>query len=384
VAHLPVLHRLRSVGRPGRIVMLALAIAGVFVAVWLVAPSRYRLMAEGILALLILLVSCILIFPKLIAPPHPAASLQGIREDKDRIQFQDDRLKLQNDVRAALLQAIGGAALLIGLLFTWQQFQTNREQLNAQLDLTRQGQVAERFTHAIDQLGSDKLEIQLGGIYGLEQIARDSPDQRLVVFEVLTAYVRKHAPWPPRLPGQPAKDAPIKQVPELRGRAPDVQAALTVLGRRQADESDPTLDLRSVDLRKADLRNANLRGATLFETQLQDARLEKAQLQYALLFKVNLQDATLTDAQLQRVLGTLAQLQGADFLRANLQGAYLADANLQGARLSFARLQQAALYGANLQGAILGGEQLQGALADKRTRWPSGYDWRAAGIRMFS
>jgi len=41
-------------------------------------------------------------------------------------------------------------------------------------ELTEQGQVTDRYTKAIEQLGSDKLDVRIGGIYALERIARDS------------------------------------------------------------------------------------------------------------------------------------------------------------------------------------------------------------------
>jgi hypothetical protein len=50
---------------------------------------------------------------------------------------------------------------------------------------TRQ-QTSDRFVKAIEQLGSDKLDIRLGGIYGLEQLARDSRPDHPAVFDVLT------------------------------------------------------------------------------------------------------------------------------------------------------------------------------------------------------
>jgi hypothetical protein len=37
-------------------------------------------------------------------------------------------------------------------------------------------------------------DVTVGGIYALERIARDSPDDRAAIGEVLTAYVRGHAP----------------------------------------------------------------------------------------------------------------------------------------------------------------------------------------------
>lgn len=368
MAGLPI-QLLRHAGRVGRVTIFVLTPVGLLLVAWLLAPSAYRLPVEGALVLLLLLLLCVLVFPKLIAPAHTDDSLHDITDDKERLQLQDDRLKLQNDVRTALLQAIGGAALIAGLVFTWQEFQTNRDQLNtnrdqlnAQLDLTRRGQVAERFTRAIDQLGSGSVETRLGGIYGLEQIANDSLDQRLVVIEVLVAYVRERAPWPPRLPGQPAKDTPIKQIPELQSRAPDVQAAMTVLGRRKQQEGDPETFLRSVDLRKADLSGAQLQGIYFGGANLQDATLSSTNLDDAALEDVNLQDAYLR--------------------RATFRRAHLLRANLQGTDIRYVSFEGATLDGANLKGAHGRHARFQDASADRNTTWPTAeFDWRSHGIR---
>jgi hypothetical protein len=187
-----------------------------------------------------------------------------------------DRAKAINDVRATLLQGIGGAVLLLGDYFTYRQLQTGRQQLQ----IAQQGQVTHRFTRAIDQLGHTELDVRLGGIDALERIANDSPDDRATIVEVLTAFVRGHAPWPPRLENQPPADAPIEQVPELQVRAPDVQAALTVLARRQAPpKPSAPPDLHATDLRKADLHGYNLQRVRLYDANLQGASLCDANFQ---------------------------------------------------------------------------------------------------------
>jgi len=53
----------------------------------------------------------------------------------------------------------------------WQQLDANRRQLRAEQALAGQERAAERFARAVDQLGSDRLEVRLGGIYGLEGVA---------------------------------------------------------------------------------------------------------------------------------------------------------------------------------------------------------------------
>jgi len=49
----------------------------------------------------------------------------------------------RKDLVLALAQILGGTALLSGLYFTWRTLQVNRE-----------GQITDRFTRAIDQLGA--------------------------------------------------------------------------------------------------------------------------------------------------------------------------------------------------------------------------------------
>jgi hypothetical protein len=170
-------------------------------------------------------------------------------------------LKAQNEVRTTLLQGLGGILLVVGAYTAWRQLQHNIQTSREQREHDRQVQIAEQFTRAIDQLGHAQLDVRLGGIYALERIARDSPDDRATIGEVLTAFVRSHAPWPPRLPGQYIATAPIDQVPELQAGAADVQASLTVLGRggfAHPEGRGDRLDLHAVDLRRADLSAAHL------------------------------------------------------------------------------------------------------------------------------
>ena len=185
--------------------------------------------------------------------------------------------------------------------------------------LSREGQVTERYTKAIEQLGSKELDVRIGGIFALERIARDSVRDHPTVTEVLTAFIREHSrePWPP---GDHAAS------PEERPDRPDVQAAVTVVGRRDAKR-----DIRPIDLTGADLIGARLDGADLV-----DARLRGADLILAFLRGADLRGAYLEGADLRR-----ANLGGAD-----LRGTHLFDADLRGASLRDARLGDANLTAA--------------------------------------
>jgi hypothetical protein len=310
--------------------------------------------------------------------------------------FVDDHslegLKAQNEVRTTLLQGLGGVVLLVGAYVAYRQLTSSREQLRDQMAHNReQLQIAqnEQFTRAIDQLGHAQLDVRLGGIYALERIARDSPTDRATIGEVLTAFVRSHAPWPPHLSGQYVTSAPIDEVPDLQVWAADVQACLTVIGRGGFAPVGKAkrLDLHAVDLRRANLVDAQLEYATLAGAHLEGAHLEGAHLKQAELSDAHLKQAWLPRANLEGALLGRANLEGAYFIHANLERAYLMHANLeganlQGANLGAANLGAANLCGADLKGASLADAHLVSARADDHTEWPAGFPWHVKGVNV--
>jgi hypothetical protein len=141
------------------------------------AVARVRWPLAGLAALVIIL-ACVLVIPEWLVRWELGAQVRTLSTA--------DKAKAINDIRATLLQGIGGAVILLGAFFTYRQLQTSREQVQ----IAQQGQVTERFTRVIDQLGHAELDVRLGGIYALERIANDSPNDRTTIAEVLTAFVR--------------------------------------------------------------------------------------------------------------------------------------------------------------------------------------------------
>ncbi len=295
--------------------------------------SRSLLVGIGVLTLLFVLLWEV-----------PKWQVAGITEPKDR-------LAAESACRQTLVQLVGGVALLGGLYFTAQTLRTSQETLRT----TQQGQITERFTKAIEQLGDkERLTVRLGGIYASERIARDSESDHWGVMEVLTAFVREQAPATTLLPDNTSGEEETKKSPYERKPPSDIQAILTVIGRR-------TRTFGNGEAQRLDFHNTNLQGANLGRAQLQGANLGRAQLQGADLGHAQLQGANLGHAQLQGADLGHAQLQGANLGHAQCQGANLGHAQLQGAVLRDAQLQGANLGRAQLQGADLGHAQLQGA-----------------------
>jgi Pentapeptide repeats (8 copies) len=327
----------RRWSRPTRRIRPAIGMFVVLVALTTATAHRPAavMLAVGVAVAVGLLAALVLVAPRQLAPPVPSEALDRL-SDRDRLEVADARLKLQNDVRTTALQAIAGLAILAGAVLGFQQLTEDRRQATATQkqalaaqELTRQGQASQRFTRAVDQLGSDRADARLGGVYGLEQIARQAPDNRLPVTEVLVAFLHRQVP---RTEDKPPPEPDDYNVRDLNDRAPDAQAALTVLARRETTPFDPRLDLRSLDLHWAELVGADLNEAFLIRTVL---------------------------------------------VRADLRGADLVGANLRAADL-----RGAVLVGANLRGAELAATDLSGATADVRTGWPDGFDWQGAGVQL--
>lgn len=216
-----------------------------------------------------------------------------------------------------MLVALGVAVTAgIGLSYTHrshqhalEQFEHTREKDRDQAELTREGQVTGRYVEAIKLLAAQdskdkdgrrevRLTERLGGIYALERIMRDSEKDHDTVVQVLAAFVRQHAPAPdPELPD------PSDQM-GFPAPKDDVQAALTVLGRRPARSESQVVDLSLTALWRVDLAGARLAGANLFGAELQRADLTGADLKRA-----RLSAAVFTDAKVKGL-----DLRGADLV----------------------------------------------------------------------
>jgi hypothetical protein len=231
-----------------------------------------------------------------------------------------------DNARGRLLTLGAGLFVAGALVFTARNF-----------TLSREGQVTDRYTKAIEQLGSDKLDVRIGGIYALERVARDSRRDHPTVMEVLAAFIRVHSheQWP-------EADVLIDVPPSVsiarppRGTRPDVQAAVTVIGRRTSRNDRERIDLSDALLDGANLSDADLSNVWLRRADLTGAFLGGADLTDALLITADLTGARLSDADLT---GTL--LGGANLTRADLSAADLTDANLTDANLTRAFLRGA-------------------------------------------
>lgn len=326
----------------------------------------------GLLIILVVVMAiCALIYvPKMQVPVCPPGK-EGL---PPKICFD-----IENEARKTLAYIMAGVLAIIGIYMGHRRIRA----VERQVPVAQEGQITERFTRAIEQLGSDKMEIRLGGIYALERIANDSDKDYWAIMETLTAYVRERAAWrepltvsQEQVSGEGSTSHILK--PEIKP-ATDIQAILTVLGRRKyrldRGESE-RLDLANTDLRGANLVGAHLEWFYFEEAHLEGAVLEYAYLDWATFAETHLQGAFLSEAHLENANIEEAHLEGAALMGAHLEDASLAGAHLEGASLFGSYLERTELSGTHLEGANLDyasgltKEQLAKAITDEKTVLP--------------
>jgi hypothetical protein len=164
--------------------------------------------------------------------------------------LETEKLQMENQVRTVWAQIFGGVFIFAGLAFAWLR-----------IEISRRGQITDRYIRAIDQLGSDNTVVRLGAIYGLERIADESSQEHWAIVDVLTSYIRHASPWTDERGAQPPQPSS------------EVNAILAILARR--NRSSETRD-QSILLGRADLRRCNLFVSHFERANLNYLHLENA------------------------------------------------------------------------------------------------------------
>ena len=319
--------------RVSRYLVVACVLAWIFSAIyfaWLVL-DHYQIPSRQPLVLILGAASILSI---LILWKIPQWQVRGLGTLEPTARFTSE-----NEARKTIAQIIAGVAILGGFYSAQRQ-----------LAVTQEGQITERYSKAIEQLGATdtlghkRLELRLGSIYALERIARDSEQDHWPIMEILTAYVRQNSPRGDarQSAAEPGANGPARPPEE------DIQAIMTVIGRRQTGrdfERGKQLDLSGTDLRNLNLRPAvpilnNPREVNLDFALLSDANLEGADLSFARMIGAKfsgtrLKNVKFQNADLSRAIFSHADLEGADFLGAILANALFLSCNLKGANMRY-------------------------------------------------
>ena len=242
---------------------------------------------------------------------------------------------------------IGGVLAI--LLAFWRSSIADRQAAAAQRqadtaqkqsETAERGLLNERYQQGAEMLGSGVLSVRLGGIYALQRLAEEHPEQYHVqIMQLFCAFVR-----------HPTKDdggaAEPDEKARLREDVQDIMAAISIRGEAGIaleKKAGFALDLHGADLSGVFLpTGANLSGALLFHADLSSS-FDADPSSRTILARVNLSEARLMSANLM----------GADLFGAKLIEADLSGAKLMGATLTLADFSEAVLSEANLSEALL-------------------------------
>jgi hypothetical protein len=236
-----------------------------------------------------------------------------------------DIAKAISDARSALTQIALAAGAGGTLFFTWRNSLQSAEDSRAARALTQEARTSENFIKAVEQMGSDKPTLHVGGIFGLGRVLQNAKPEGdyWPVMDVLTAFVREN--FPISDPSRRRRRA---------GNAPeDLQAALNVLARRSVNGQPPDrggkdspIDLHESNLTDTWMANGHFESGFFVGCNFTGANLTNSKFQYANFSKAVLDKAEMGDSDWTKVSFGEEVFGYADFGAADLRDADLSQA----------------------------------------------------------
>ena len=250
-----------------------------------------------------------------------------------------------------------GAGLIALPLALWRSIVADRQAKTSQASLLN-----ERYQRGAEMLGNEVLSVRLGGIFALQRLAEERPEQYHVQIMRLFCAFARHPTQDHRLESEQIEFHPDNQL----GLRQDLEAVILAIESRPKsrvgleNRENFTLDLRGTVLPGIHFLDADLSNAMLHQSELPRAIFDKTDLTQAILDFADLSEATFNWVIFRRTRLFFADLSGASFVNTDLAladfyNARLSNADLASANLSKANFQNAALQNANLADANLTG-----------------------------
>ena len=251
---------------------------------------------------------------------------------------------------------VAGVVALAFALWRALVAQSQARAAHGQAQTAQQSLLNERYQRGAEMLGSPVPSVRLGGIFALQRLAEERPEQYHVqVMRLLCAFVKDPDGDAATYAGGHVSPVRIAR----HSLRQDVQAAVegistllpgwTVVDREPGDYIDlrgsrlsgirleggdlSGVDLTDAELVRADLENTNIRGAILTRAQLQDSNLRSADLTGTNMVRTNLAQADLSHATLDATYLIQAILDEASFDQASLAQTWFSQTQVRQSQL---------------------------------------------------
>ena len=200
---------------------------------------------------------------------------------------------------------------------------------------------------------SPNLEARLGALYSLERLLSESEKDQRAILETLCAYVRENSPLDIPEDEDQAKAFFRGESPPAPSRRADVQAAITIIGRRPALARNQRmvgncqLDFRNTNLVAYDFSGLNYLGANFSGSFLNMANLTGGTFDNSIFRNAFLRGANLTKARFPE-----SSFEDCNFAKAIVDGTNFRRAIFVNADLRHAMVASLSIKGANLKSAF--------------------------------
>ena len=223
-----------------------------------------------------------------------------------------------------------------------EQLKISKQQIDVQISQ----RIDERFTTAVNLLGSAESSARTGALYSLYHLAIDDNDKkyRKQIAQIMCAHIRSKT------------QEPEYQEAHKTRSSNEIQTCIDLLFGKESLYQRFAPDLDQADLTHsyligADFSRAHCQGADFSRAHCQGADFSHAHCQGADFSRAYCQGAKFSAAHCQGAYFAHAHCQGADFSATHCQGVNFFRTQCQGAYFSYARCQGAHFFRAQFQGA---------------------------------
>lgn len=292
--------------------------------------------------------------------PEPGQATCGYRIPSG--MNASDYRRLLTSERQSVLWLLGGLVAVLTLILTFRRDEVVRSDYRLSLknhDLERDSNSTARYSAALEHLGRNEEIEQIGAVYALLRIAKDSPGDREAISNLLAAFIRSCDDGANKktLPQKKVDVAfvstgygspPPQHIKSFIIKSPDhriLVSAKTLSQVTGLGKGGPgmrplyELDLEGINLNLADLSSGDFIGAKFKGASFQGGNLSEASFSSADLTSADFTASNLRDADLGGTLDQAkfhyARLGGANFTNGSLHGCSFLGADLRGADFSF-------------------------------------------------
>jgi len=276
---------------------------------------------------LLIIIIAILIVSVIVVALNP--TVQGfilLWFNKFAVWFYPNNPNRNADFLKIILSVLAGIGVFFGIYVSLWRAKTTEESVilqaeaikkqGQQIQLAVKSQIDERFSNAIEHLGSDKEPVLLGGIAELHQTAKEnSKDYAEVAFNILCSYIRSNT------------NVYKKNADDFNATA--IQTIINYLFKPSGGIENPYKNL------KADLGHSNLLGV-----DLNDCDFTGADFSFSLM------------PSMENVILDYANIGSADFSVATLKNVSLKNARVFHARFRLSNLTDVSFEGCKDVGVI--------------------------------